>query len=180
MKPAALPVRMLNVMCSVLLGLIGISAGSLLLGVRLNVMPSFPLGLYRITAAKDTLRHGDLVLFHTESSRRFMAARHGWVAGWWPIMKPIAALPGDEVCHKMAGILVQRTANHDVLHIMGPWSCPKPSPMMVRVQRFPRRWRTLPAHSCGHSILDTWAGSPRLTFVVSRNRCGHGEVYGLS
>jgi conjugative transfer signal peptidase TraF len=126
-KPAALPVRMLNVMCSVLLGLIGISAGSLLLGVRLNVMPSVPLGLYRITAAKDTLRHGDLVLFHTESSRRFMAARHGWVAGWWPIMKPIAALPGDEVCHKMAGILVQRTANHDVLHY-GPVELPEAIP----------------------------------------------------
>jgi type IV secretory pathway protease TraF len=78
-KPAIRPIPLLNVMGAVLLGLIGISAGSLLFGVRLNVMPSVPVGVYRITAVNGALHYGDLVLVYTQVSRQFMVERHGWL-----------------------------------------------------------------------------------------------------
>jgi conjugative transfer signal peptidase TraF len=129
-KPATRPIRLLNVMCAVLLGLIGISAGSLLFGVRLNVMPSVPVGVYRITAVNGALHHGDLVLVDTEMSRQFMVERHGWLAGWWPIMKPIAGLPGDLVCHGPEGIVVERALAPDLIHVVyyGPAVLPQTIP----------------------------------------------------
>jgi conjugative transfer signal peptidase TraF len=85
----------MRALCLVILILIALVAA----GVRLNVMPSAASGVYWLTAAPSPLDHGLLVVVQTPESRRLMRELHGWLASWLlPIMKPIAALPGDQVC----------------------------------------------------------------------------------
>jgi conjugative transfer signal peptidase TraF len=67
-------------------------------GVRLNVMPSAPYGVYVLRSKPAVLERGMLVTARSSESVRLMRELHGWVASWIPVMKPIAALPGDQVC----------------------------------------------------------------------------------
>jgi conjugative transfer signal peptidase TraF len=71
---------------------------SIWLGVRLNLMTSVPRGLYQLSTPTSPLVRGMLVTVQTPASIALMRARHGWVASWWLILKPIAAVAGDEVC----------------------------------------------------------------------------------
>jgi type IV secretory pathway protease TraF len=88
--------------------LLGIALVAVGFGVRLNVMRSAPLGLYRMGALNGVPTYDQLVLFWTEEAARLMRERHGWMARQWDIVKPIAALPGDRVCHEPSGIVVYR------------------------------------------------------------------------
>src|SRR5437870_5478632 len=77
------------VITSVLVGamtVIGIGVG-----YRLNVTPSLPLGLYRIAPVTQPLHRGDLVTFTLPVPLRL----HRWLGSF---TKPVAGLPGDEVC----------------------------------------------------------------------------------
>jgi conjugative transfer signal peptidase TraF len=68
-------------------------------GLRVNIMPSVAHGIYWLTTCPATVERGMLVTVHTSETRRLMRDLHGWLASWMlPIMKPIAALPGDQVC----------------------------------------------------------------------------------
>src|SRR5437879_12376877 len=62
--------------------------------VRLNISPSAPLGLYRLARVPAHLDHGMLVVLPVPRS-----VQHVW-SSWVPLLKPIAGLAGDRVCHQ--------------------------------------------------------------------------------
>jgi len=72
-----------------------------LLGFRINLTPSYPLGLWRITHG--TPKKGDLVMFDfpTENPLSTIAYNRGYLkdgaSGFMPLMKRLAAVPGDKV-----------------------------------------------------------------------------------
>ena len=61
--------------------------------VRLNLSPSVPYGLYRLTALGAPLARGTLVMLPVPA--RVQAWHHWWI----PLLKPVAGVPGDTVCH---------------------------------------------------------------------------------
>ena len=87
------------------LATIGIAAGILvgfgLLGFRINLTPSYPLGLWQIT--NDTPKKGDLVMFDfpTGNPLALIAHDRGYLrdgaSGYMPLMKRLAAVAGDKV-----------------------------------------------------------------------------------
>jgi type IV secretory pathway protease TraF len=77
--------------------------GGLLVSTRflvLNIEPSVPLGLYRLGAVPAHLTKGMLVRLHAPP---VMAP---WHARWLDLLKPIAALPGDQVCVLSVGLWI--------------------------------------------------------------------------
>lgn len=73
-------------------------------GYRLNLTPSEPLGLWRIEALRRSAEMGDLVFVCPSATEMFEEARRrgylrrGWCAGGFaPLIKMIAALPGQHV-----------------------------------------------------------------------------------
>lgn len=73
-------------------------------GYRLNVTPSEPLGLWRIKALRRSAEMGDLVFvcppataMFEEARRRGYLRRGGCAGGFAPLIKMIAALPGQHV-----------------------------------------------------------------------------------
>lgn len=91
----------------VLLTLLG---GAYAAGMRLNVTPSVPSGLYLKTPLE--LQRGALVmacLDPMQSAVRLAKERHylpdgGCPGGLAPVLKPIAGLPGDQVTQTPAGL----------------------------------------------------------------------------
>lgn len=70
-----------------------------------NASPSVPIGFYRVRPV-DTLRVGDLaVVAPPERIARFMAAR-GYLPADVPLVKPVAALPGQQVCRTALRIAI--------------------------------------------------------------------------
>ncbi len=73
-------------------------------GFRLNLTPSEPLGLWRIVALQRPVEIGDLVFICPPVIASFEEARHrGYVrrglcpSGFAPLIKTVAALPGQHV-----------------------------------------------------------------------------------
>jgi type IV secretory pathway protease TraF len=62
--------------------------------VRLNLSPSLPYGLYRLAAIRAPLTRGTLVVLPVPRSLR------PWHAAWVPLLKPVAGVAGDVVCHR--------------------------------------------------------------------------------
>jgi conjugative transfer signal peptidase TraF len=60
--------------------------------VRLNLSSSVPYGVYRLTAMRAPLARGTLVVLPVPVAVR------PWLAWWRPLLKPVAALAGTEVC----------------------------------------------------------------------------------
>ena len=61
--------------------------------VRLNLSPSVPRGVYRLVAVSTPLARGTLVVLPVP------AAVRPWHASWVPLLKPVAGIAGDQVCH---------------------------------------------------------------------------------
>ncbi|MQW86367.1 conjugative transfer signal peptidase TraF [Sinorhizobium saheli] len=92
-----------------LLGVAGIVLSGMTLagfigGYRLNFTPSEPLGLWRIVKAERPLQIGDLVFICPPDTEPFRQARdRGYLrrglcpGGFAPLIKTVAALPGDHV-----------------------------------------------------------------------------------
>ena len=59
---------------------------------RVNVSPSVPYGLYRLTAVPPVLARGMLVMLPVPASVQ------PWHSRWVPFLKPVAAVAGEEVC----------------------------------------------------------------------------------
>jgi type IV secretory pathway protease TraF len=95
--------------------------------LKVNLMASVPLGVYAITPIHGPLQAGALVTFRTEASAALMRDRHGWLAGFWAILKPVAGLPGDLVCHGQAGIFIRRADTGEVV-AYGPTELPTTFP----------------------------------------------------
>ena len=70
-------------------------------GVRVNLTPSMPQGIYRL--ADGTPQRGDMVTFCLPEDRAAWALERGYVgagscpSGTQPLLKYLAALPGDEI-----------------------------------------------------------------------------------
>lgn len=85
----------------------GVSALGCLLGLTIlvppspwlvwNVSASAPVGLYRVSSAGDLAR-GDLVIARVPMRWRTWAARRHYIPANVPLVKRVAALPGDLVC----------------------------------------------------------------------------------
>jgi type IV secretory pathway protease TraF len=95
--------------------------------LKVNLMPSVKLGVYAITPIHGPLHAGELVTFRTAASAALMRDRHGWLAGFWPMLKPVAGLPGDLVCHGQEGIVIRRADTRDLV-AYGPTELPTTFP----------------------------------------------------
>jgi type IV secretory pathway protease TraF len=56
-----------------------------------------------------------------------MRDRHGWLAGFWAMLKPVAGRPGDLVCHGQEGIFIRRADTGEVV-AYGPTELPTAFP----------------------------------------------------
>jgi type IV secretory pathway protease TraF len=77
--------------------------------VKLNCSPSAPYGFYRLRPVPAALTPGLLVVLPVPAS-----VQHVWPF-WVPIMKPVAAVAGDEVCVQ-AQRLVVRGVDYGVVY----------------------------------------------------------------
>ena len=86
---------------SLVLGVLVLAAVVSTRWVRVNVSPSTPLGLYRLAAVAPPLARGTLVVLPVPP------VVQRWHSTWLPLLKPIAALPGDLVCTGEAGLWIE-------------------------------------------------------------------------
>ena len=70
-----------------------------------NASASAPLGLYRV-GSKAELRAGDMVIARMPERYRLFAARRRYLPANVPLVKRIAAAPGDEICASGRYVLV--------------------------------------------------------------------------
>jgi conjugative transfer signal peptidase TraF len=70
-----------------------------------NASASAPLGLYWV-AGKSALKRGDLVLAELPESVRRLADERRYLPAGVPLIKPVAALPGDHTCTIGRAILI--------------------------------------------------------------------------
>lgn len=70
-----------------------------------NASPSASLGLYR-AAGKSALERGDLVLAELPDSVRELAEMRGYLPSGVPLIKHVAALPGDHICTIGRAVLI--------------------------------------------------------------------------
>jgi conjugative transfer signal peptidase TraF len=89
---------------SLVLGVLVLAAVVSTRWVRVNVSPSAPLGLYRLAAVAPPLAYGTLVVLPVPP------AVQRWHSAWLPLLKPIAAMPGDLVCTSAAGLWIEGQA----------------------------------------------------------------------
>ena len=90
-----------------LYGLLGLTGGLALLGVGftrlspppliLNLSASLPRGLYLVRHVA-TLERGMLVLVHPDTALEHLLVTRGYLPAGMPLLKPVVALGGDEVC----------------------------------------------------------------------------------
>lgn len=98
--------RLLLVIFALFLSLSGLYAA----GFRLNVTPSLPRGIYHEAGGQPG--RGDLVAFCLSGPWAGLARERGYLApgacasGLRPLLKQVAALPGDDVYVSSLGIIV--------------------------------------------------------------------------
>ncbi len=109
---------------STILGILLLIALVSLPWIRLNISPSVPVGLYRLTTLPSIITRGMLVVVPVPRS----------IQGIWPrlvpLLKPVAGIAGDEVCIR-DGIFWIASMNYgsmdtdstasDVPHLSGCW-----------------------------------------------------------
>ncbi len=62
-----------------------------------NASASAPIGLYRVQRGR-AVRRGDMVVARTPDQARFLAAARHYLPANVPLVKRVAAIPGDRVC----------------------------------------------------------------------------------
>jgi type IV secretory pathway protease TraF len=86
---------------SLVLGVLVLAAVVSTRWVRLNLSPSVPLGLYRLTPVPPALTRGMLVLTPVPASVQ------PWLSPWRPLLKPIAGLPDDRACNVEEALVIE-------------------------------------------------------------------------
>lgn len=76
-----------------------------------NASASAPRGLYRLTAST-AFQHGDWVLAWAPEAVHQMAVERGYLPARVPLIKPVAALPGERIC--AAGDTIQLPAGQSL------------------------------------------------------------------
>lgn len=79
-----------------------------------NASASVPIGLYQVTAA-DTLARGDIVVVRPPAALADFLDRGRYLPRGVPLLKHVAALPGDRVCRNGPHILIGGSAVADAL-----------------------------------------------------------------
>ena len=99
-------------------------AGADLAGLRLNVTPSMPVGLWRMVPDRAPLRRGEIVVVCLpDTAPARVGAARGYIpsgscpSGSEPLFKPIAATAGDVVAVSAAGVAVNGQAVHDTAQL---------------------------------------------------------------
>jgi conjugative transfer signal peptidase TraF len=95
---------------SLVLGVLVLAAVVSTRWVRLNLSPSVPVGVYRLARLAPPLARGTLVVLPVPVAVR------PWRQGWAPLLKPVAAVAGDEVCVR-EGALVVRGASYGPVYV---------------------------------------------------------------
>ena len=72
-----------------------------------NASASAPVGLYRLRPAA-SVRRSDMVVAWTPGPARELAARRHYLPANVPLVKRVAAAPGDEVCALANSVLINR------------------------------------------------------------------------
>src|SRR4029453_14028218 len=85
---------------SLVLGVLVLAAVVSTRWVRLNLSPSVPLGLYRLTPGPPALARGMLGLTPVPASVQ------PWLSPWRPLLKPIAGLPDDRACNVEEALVI--------------------------------------------------------------------------
>lgn len=70
-----------------------------------NVSASTPRGLYRVFPG-GKIHRGDSVISSLQEPYRSLAARRGYLPLGVPLVKRVAAGPGDRICARGAGVLI--------------------------------------------------------------------------
>jgi conjugative transfer signal peptidase TraF len=78
----------------VVLTLLSFPVGKLPKSYYLNLSPSVPLGVYRLTSL-GTLAVGDLVVFDPPEGTQPYIYGRGWLPNGWPLIKYVGALAGE-------------------------------------------------------------------------------------
>ena len=124
-------------------GIVGLSAASLL-GLRVNLTGSIPVGMYHVVGDATELHRGDVVLACLPARVAALAHARGYIPGGGhceggtaPIGKLVMALPGDTVMVGPAGLAVNGATVQ--------WSRPLDHD---------RAGRPLPHLSIGRSLVD--------------------------
>ena len=86
---------------SLVLGVLVLAAVVSTRWVRLNLSPSVPVGLYRLERLAPPLARGTLVILSAPTSIR------PWWRSFASLLKPVAAVAGDEVCGVGGELFVQ-------------------------------------------------------------------------
>src|SRR5712691_10545028 len=74
----------------------------------MNLTPSVPRGLYRVTPCTAVTR-GMLVVVPPPTSVAALLVARGYLAPQTPLLKPVAALAGDQVCVDANGVRINGT-----------------------------------------------------------------------
>jgi len=90
--PGTAPSRKLWAHSTIILPLVLVGGLLSLRWVRVNIEPSVPVGVYRLHAVRTPLTRGMLVLLPVP-----LSVQH-WKSRWTPLLKPVAAVAGDQVC----------------------------------------------------------------------------------
>ncbi|HBK93133.1 MAG TPA: S26 family signal peptidase [Parvularcula sp.] len=77
-----------------------------------NASASAPIGLYRIER-HDLLEVGDFVLVRPEEELAKLIAERGYLPENIPLLKRVAALPGDEICRESQAIFINNVRAAD-------------------------------------------------------------------
>lgn len=89
-----------------------------------NRTESAPIGLYWRSDGPLTLNGWAVVSASSEAAR--WTSENGFTGTDWPLVKRIAALPGDEICRENETILINQTQVAEViLHAPGGLSLPR-------------------------------------------------------
>ncbi len=103
--------------------MIGTASAGYLGGLRLNLTPSYALGLWRIARLDRAAGVGDLVLIRPPPTRVFVTARErgylrsGLCPGWLsPLIKTIVAMPGQRI--EIAEGIVEVCRRAGIQHIV--------------------------------------------------------------
>ena len=73
----------------------------------LNYTASLPLGVY-VVVPPQHLTRGMLIVFPPPVAVASLIIERGWLPPQTPLLKPLAALPGDEVCVQDTGLFINQ------------------------------------------------------------------------
>jgi len=66
--------------------------------IWINLSDSEPLGIYQVQKFNGKLSHGDLVIMNVPPGFERYVYDRGWLPKGWPLLKKVAALPGETYC----------------------------------------------------------------------------------